>query len=438
MKGLLTALLLLPAHLTGQEAPLILRHATLIDGTGRAPLTDRAILITGDRIVAIIADRELTADPATTRQIDLGGRTVIPGLWDAHAHTLLDDVTAEAFAPTLIANGVVGVRDMGGFLPTVLRWRERLREDPWAGPRVLAAGPFIDGADPVDPRISLAVADSAEAHYAVSLLAERRVDFLKVYSNLSFDAWRAVIEEGRARGLPVVGHIPKGATALDAARLGQASIEHAQGIDLQCQTRSPSCDATIAAILAAQTRVVPTLIVQQQGATLDRSSVTSDFRLGYVPRALRAEWRVYANVRAKGGRARELRRLRGEFDQEVALVATLWRAGVPLLAGSDAGALYTYPGFSLHDELTLLVRAGVPPVQAIRLASGAVTEFLGLADSLGTIAPGKVADLLILEGDPVRDISNTRRIRTVIYRGRVLDREALDLLLAKGRDLAGR
>jgi len=107
-------------------------------------------------------------------------------------------------------------------------------------------------------------------------------------------------------------------------------------------------------------------------------------------------------------------------------------------SGSDAGALYTYPGFSLHDELALLVRAGVPPVQAIRLASGAVTEFLGLDDSLGTIAPGKVADLLILDADPVRDIRNTKRIRSVIYRGRLLDREALDLLLARGRDLAGR
>ena len=438
MKAPLALTLLLPALLAGQQAPLILRHATVIDGTGTPPLADRAILITGDRIVAVIPDRELAADGGATRQIDLGGRTVIPGLWDAHAHSLLDDPTAEAFAPTLLANGVVGVRDMGGFLPTLLRWRERLRADPWAGPRVVAAGPLIDGRDPVDPRISLAVADSAQARYAVALLADRGVDFLKVYTNLSFDAWRAVIEEGRARGLPVAGHIPKGSSALEAARLGQASIEHGQGIDLQCRSRSPSCDATVTALLAAGTRIVPTLIVQQQGGKIDQSSVTSDHRLGYVPRSLRAEWRAYASIRSKGGRARELRRVRAEFEQEVALVATLWRAGIPLLAGSDAGALYTYPGFSLHEEIALLVRAGVPPVQAIRSASGAVTEFLGLADSLGTIAPGQVADLVILDADPLRDIRNTRRIRTVIYRGRVLDREGLDLLLARGRDLAGR
>lgn len=438
MKKLLGVALLLPALLSGQETPLILRHATVIDGTGHAPLPDRAILITGDRIVAVVVDRELAADSTTTRQIDLGGRTVIPGLWDAHAHTLLDDPTAEAFAPTLLANGVVGVRDMGGFLPTLLRWRDLLHADPWAGPRLVAAGPLIDGAEPVDPRISLAVADSAEASYAVSLLAARHVDFLKVYTNLSFDAWRAVIMEGHARGLQVVGHIPKGATALDAARLGQASIEHAQGIDLHCLTRSPSCDATFSALLAADTRIVPTLIVQQQGGRLDQGAVTADYRLGYVPRSLRAEWRAYANIRSKGGRARELRRVRGQYEQEVALVGTLWRAGIPLLAGSDAGALYTYPGFSLHDELALLVRAGVPPVQAIRAASGAVTEFLGLADTLGTIAPGKRADLVILDADPVRDIRNTTRIRSVIYRGRLFDRVGLDSLLARGRDLAGR
>jgi hypothetical protein len=236
----------------------------------------------------------------------------------------------------------------------------------------------------------------------------------------------------------VAGHLPKGVTALDAARLGQSSIEHAQGIDLQCRTRSPSCDATFNAIIAAKTRIVPTLIVQQQSGIIDRGSVTSDYRLGYVPRSLRAEWRAYASIRSKGGRARELRRVRAQFDQEVALVGVLWHAGIPLLAGSDAGALYTYPGFSLHDELALLVRAGVPPVQAIHLASGAVTEYLGLADSLGTIAPGQVADLVILDADPLRDITNTTRIRSVIYRGRLLDREALDLLLARGRDLAGR
>jgi imidazolonepropionase-like amidohydrolase len=176
----------------------------------------------------------------------------------------------------------------------------------------------------------------------------------------------------------------------------------------------------------------------QQGATLDRVSVTDDWRRGYVPRSLRADWVTYAHVRTKGGRSRQLQKEREEFAEEVTLAGTIARAGVPVLAGSDAGALYTYPGFSLHDELALLVRAGLKPVQAIHASSGAVTEFLGLSDSLGTVRPGRAADLLILEGDPIRDIRNTRRIQTLIYRGREYDRAGLDSLLARARDLAGR
>jgi imidazolonepropionase-like amidohydrolase len=438
MRTALLLLCLLPAPLHSQTPPLVLRHATVIDGTGAPPTRDRTILIVDGRIRAIGGPQDTIALPAGGEELDLRGRAVIPGLWDAHVHSLLDDGVAETFAPAFLGNGVVGVRDMGGFLPALLHQRERLARDPWAGPRLFAAGAILDGSDPIDPRISLAVADSADAVYAVGLLAARQVDFLKVYSTLAPDAWRAVLAEGRRLHLPVAGHLPYGTSALEAARLGQASIEHDQGIDLRCRERSPGCDALFTTLLGAGTRVVPTLVVQQQGATLDRGSVTDDWRRGYVPRSLRADWVTYAHARTKGGGVRQLRKEREDFALEVTLAGAIARAGVPLLAGSDAGALYTYPGYSLHDELALLVRAGLTPVQAIHAATGAVTEFLGLADSLGTIRVGMAADLLVLTADPVRNIRNTQRIETIIFRGRKYDREGLDSLLARARDLAGR
>jgi len=438
MRSALALLLLLPTPLLSQTPPLVLRHATVIDGTGTPPARDRTILVVDGKIRAVAAPGDTITLPADAREFDLRGKTVIPGLWDAHVHSLLDDGVAEAFAPAFLGNGVTGVRDMGGFLPALVRQRERLAADPWAGPRLVAAGAILDGSDPIDPRISLAVADSGEAAYAVGLLAARQVDFIKVYSALSPEAWRAVLVEARRRHLAVAGHLPYGTSALEAARLGQASIEHDQGIDLRCRERSPSCDVVFTTLLGAGTRVVPTLVVLQQGATLDRGSVTDDWRRGYIPRSLRADWVIYAHSRTKGGRSRQLQRDREEFAQEVTLAGTIARAGVPVLAGSDAGALYTYPGFSLHDELALLVRAGLSPVQAIHAATGAVTEFLGLADSLGTLRPGMAADLLVLEGDPVRDIRNTRRIPMMVYRGRLYDREGLDSLLARSRDLAAR
>ncbi len=438
MRAALLSLVLLPTLLHTQALPLVLRHATVIDGTGAPALRDRTIIIAEGRIRAITPANDTAGYPDSAHVLDLRGRTVIPGLWDAHVHSLLDDNVAEAFAPAFLANGILGVRDMGGLLPTLTKWRGRLAADPWAGPRLIAAGAILDGPEPIDPRISIPLADSAEARYAVRLLADRHVDFIKVYSTLPPDLWSLVISEARARGLSVSGHLPYGVSALEAARQGQVSIEHDQGIDLRCRERSPVCDALFTTLLGAGTRVVPTLVVQQQGATLDRGSVTDDWRRGYVPRSLRGEWLAYATARTKGGHSRELRKERDEFAQEVALVGTLWRFRIPLLAGSDAGALYTYPGFSLHDELALLVRAGLPPVQAIHAATGSVTDFLGLSDSLGTIAPGKCADLLILEADPIRDIRNTRRIQSVVYRGRLIDREGLDSLLSRARDLAGR
>jgi imidazolonepropionase-like amidohydrolase len=438
MRTALVLLSLLSTPLLSQSPPLVLRHATVIDGTGAPPARDRVILIVDGKIRLVGGPADPLTLPEGTEEIDLRGRTVIPGLWDAHVHSLLDDAVADAFAPAFLGNGIVGVRDMGGFLPTLLRRREALARDPWTGPRLVAAGAILDGSDPIDPRISLAVADSADAAYAVGLLAARKVDFIKVYSTLSPEAWRAILLEGRRHHLPVAGHLPYGTSALEAARLGQASIEHDQGIDLRCRERSPNCDALFTTLLGAGTRITPTMVVQQQGATLDRGSVTDDWRRGYVPRSLRADWVTYAHARTKGGGSRQLRKEREDFALEVALAGTISRAGVPLLAGSDAGALYTYPGFSLHDELALLVRAGLTPVQAIHAATGAVTEYLGLADSMGTIRVGRDADLLILEGDPIRDIRNTRRIQTLIYRGRLYDREGLDSLLARARDLAGR
>lgn len=439
MRTALVLLSLLSTPLLSQSPPLVLRHATVIDGTGAPPVRDRVIVIVDGKIRRVAAPTDTLSLPEGSEEMDLRGRTVIPGLWDAHVHSLLDDAVAESFAPAFLGNGIVGVRDMGGFLPTLVHQRARLARDPWAGPRLVAAGAILDGSDPIDPRISLAIADSVDAAYAVDLLATRRVDFIKVYSTLSPEAWRAILAEARRRHLAVAGHLPYGISALEAARLGQASIEHDQGIDLRCRERSPNCDALFTTLLGAGTRITPTLVVQQQGATLDRGSVTDDWRRGYVPRTLRADWVTYAHARIKGGGgSRQLRKEREDFALEVALAGTIFRAGVPILAGSDAGALYTYPGFSLHDELALLVRAGLSPVQAIHAATGAVTEYLGLADSLGTIRPGQSADLLILEGDPVRDIRNTHRIQTLVYRGRMFDREGLDSLLARARDLAAR
>jgi imidazolonepropionase-like amidohydrolase len=326
---------------------------------------------------------------------------------------------------------------MGGSLEVLRAARWAILAGTLIGPRIVAAGAILDGPEPVDPTVSIAVGDTGAARRAVDSVANAGADFVKVYTLLPREAYFAVLREAARRHLSVAGHVPAAVTVLEAADSGQRSIEHLRDeIEPLCiQAADAACARLLDTLRARGTALVPTLVVLRVKAILDDSSLVLDPRLATVPSLVRSAW---DGIRSgKLGRPPDYwREKRARFFGELALTGAAFLAGVPLLAGTDAGALYTYPGSSLHDELAQLVRAGLTPAAALRAATLGPAEFLGATDSLGTVAVGRVADLVLLDADPLTDIKNTRRIAAVVLRGRLFARPALDSLAAAGNPAA--
>ncbi|WP_329390085.1 amidohydrolase family protein [Streptomyces sp. NBC_01351] len=443
---------------------IALTGVTVIDATGRPPRPDMTLLIRGQRIVALDRRACLPVPPGV-KILDLPGKYVIPGLVDAHVHS----IPSEQISPPLyLANGVTTVREMSG-TPLLHRWRAQVERGELLGPRSIIAGHIIDGAPTIgDPALFVEVATETQARQAVRQAKEEGADFVKVYSRLSGDLHRAIADEARRQRIPFAGHCPDAVPLSSASAAGQLSIEHLYSTWYDTSTREQELRARIAelkigrgdfvtwlrevhrlewdsvtsysprkaaAVFATlsrnRTRVVPTLVVY---GVLDRPDdvVLTDERLAYVPVSATEGWRWALDNIIKAGRTpEETAQRRALLDRRLDFVGELDRAGVPVLAGTDAGDLpFVIPGFSLHDELASLVRAGLSPMRALQAATIEPARMFGLADSLGTVEPGKIADLVVLDADPLADIRNTTRIHTVLVRGRCISPEQRARMLA--------
>lgn len=452
--------------------PLVFSNVTVIDVTGGPPQRDKAVVIVGDRIARIGSAANVAA-PKNAQVVDARGLYLVPGLWDMHVHVWDADV---AF-PLFLANGVTGVRNTGGHPEGLKRWREELAASRRLGPHLIACGPVVDGDPPIHPDHSVVVHNAAEARTAVGRLQADRWDCIKVYDNLPRDAYFSVAAEAKTRNIPLVGHVPLSVTAVEASNSGQKSIEHLDGLDYaisplgdefrkarlerigkppqpgemmklplriadEINKLADTYDETRAANLFAllahrQTWQVPTLSVVHVFASVGDQSMYRDSRLQYVSAQDRESWQNNPIVHIEmpeyvAGRKRA-------FEEALRITRSAHKAGVPFLAGTDSGGVsYLYYGFSLHDELALLVQAGFTPLEALHAATLKAAQFLGLADQLGTITSGKQADLVLLEANPLEDIRNTQRIRAVVVRGHYLDRAALDALLSQAKSAASR
>lgn len=472
--AILTLGLLFSTAAIADPAPpstLVLLRATVIDATGAPPRPDQAVVVNGDRIVAVGASDHVTLPPAA-RVIDVHGGYLVPGLWDLHVHVLRRDRWRTYF-PLLVAQGVVGVRDMGGDygIDLVRRLRAEIDSGQRIGPRILAAGPFVDGPWGSLPRLSRIVATDAEARAVVRDLKRDGFDFVKVYNRLPREAFLAIADESRRLGLGFAGHVPFSVSAREASAQGMRSIEHQFNVAFACSSREDewmgvkaralaadesgerrrlrqaylagvldSFDAARCAALYADfarngTALVPTLVQRRDFSGVAPPALSPD-RRDYVPVDERGGWDPGqdARLQRRSPEDREIERRYWERDR--ALVAPMQAAGVLLLAGTDGGDPYTVPGLSLHDELAELVAAGLTPMQALQSATRNAAIFLGTPRDFGTIEPGRRADLVLLRADPLADIRNTREIEAVMRGGRWLDRAALDALLREAQAMA--
>ena len=410
-----------------QGPALAIRDVTLWDGTGAPPARHRTVIVRGDRIVEV-GPSEGVAIPDGAILIDGTGRFLIPGLVDMHVHALWDLSVPPAFLPLFVANGVTTVRDMGGLLPLLPATRAALADGSLLGPRLIAAGAILDGPEPVHAEVSIAVDTPEEAIAAVESVAAAGADFVKVYTLLPAAAFEAVVAEAGRRGLPVSGHVPYEVGPV-AATAEMRTIEHLMSeVGGYCEEDRPEeCDGILAAFREHGTFQVPTLVLQGQSEPAD---LCGDPRLERLPAAVLAYWFDGAAeppgcdpASTKGDH------FRPELPPEAWIVPALREAGIPILAGTDTGVPFSVPGWSLHDELGLLVEAGLSPAEALLAATRDPARALELEDEIGTIRPGLVADLLLLRADPLADIENTRAIEAVVLRGRLLRRAELDSIL---------
>ena len=408
------------------------RNVIVIDGTSPLPRPARTVIVRGNRIVAEGPTRETPISPSA-RVIDGSGKYLIPGLWDMHVHTVMPG--GREVLPLYIANGVTGVRDMAGEWGTIVAWRDAINRGALIGPRIVASGPYLEGGDVPIPH--LLVKAPSEAAAAVDSLIRLGVDFIKVHGQLSRESYFAIARAARARRMPFVGHVSRVVGAAAASDSGQRSIEHILSIPNSCteeelttlaprfpvQAALGRCSTDDQAPLYARLRrngtwVVPTLVAQVEVSLWPRRELPGDSVAGYLPDSLRqyvAE--IFPMVDGVPPDADIVGR--GLFDKRVAVTGALFRAGVGVMPGTDAPLRNSPPGFGLHEELLHFTRAGMSPFEALRSATLEPARFLGALDSLGTIAVGKVADLVLLSANPLDDIRNTGRTQAVVADGRL-------------------
>lgn len=464
--------LLLCGFACAQAPRLAIAHVTVIIPAETAARSDLTVLIANDVIIRVGPSTRTTV-PGGVRVVDGTGKFLIPGLWDMHVHT--DDPTRDF--PMFVANGVLGVRNMGGIAKDVFAWRQKTASGEMLGPQIVACGPLIDGPEPAHPEHAIAVHDAAEGRKAVQFLKAAGADFIKIYDGAPRDAYFAIAEESKKAGLPFVGHVPLGVRVIEASNAGQRSLEHGAylaggstfeddairlettGPDVMDEAKRTGNFSLIPQSIAKRgnalldhlsqqrlenlyrtfarngTYLTPTLVVQHARVFVDEISRQADDRMRYIPKAEQEDWKPENNMFSRYRTGAYITYQKREYGETLKGIKLAQQLGVSLLAGTDVVAPYSYPGFSLHDELGLLVGAGLTPREALRTATVNPAKFLGLKDQ-GGIAPGMKANLVLLDADPSQDIANTKKISAVVLRGQLLDRTKLDDLLNQAAKMA--
>ena len=450
-----------------RDHPIAITNVNIVDVTDGSIWHNSTIYIRGNRI-QWVAKNALLEHGERLTVVNGAERYVIPGLWNMHVHLVQDlpaEYTERVLLPLMVANGVSGARDMGGNLARLQALRDRIASGSLLGPRIMLAGPMLDGPQPAYPD-SLPIATPDDARAAVRRLRQQGVDFIKVQSLLPREAYFAVADEARKQGMMFVGHIPDAVTALEASDAGQRSMEHMLNVLRACSTderqimsvaeefarpADPTTAQSDAFGQAQRERIVrtfsparadslfyrfvsnrnwqtPTLVLQRFFEQVDRPDWERDARMRFVPRFLRDRWRQKRDGFLKDRTAANLESWKALFRRDRELMRIMRRDYVHILAGTD-NAPYSYPGSDLHDELQLMVDNGVTPLDALRSATIEAAVAMRKQRDYGAVAQGRIADIVFLDGNPLDDIGNVRRISAVVMNGRLYERRELDRMV---------
>jgi len=442
---------------------IIIKHATLIDAAN--PVRDNmTVVLQGDVIQLIAESGSVMIDAQKDTIVDARGKFLIPGLWDAHVHlTFIPELDYKTAYDLFLANGITSIRDTGAVISKLQPAIDYANENPNKTPRLFYSGPLIDGSLRVYkgkeagfPELSIGVDENTDSEAVVNGLLDQGVSFLKTYEMLSAKTFLGLLSIAKEKNLRVTGHIPLSIDLIEAIDAGLGGMQHIRNLDLACANNAEEilaqrqallknkdslpgsalrtkihqlqrfvaignldeerCNKVIRHLAANNVFQTPTLTIN----TLDSKRFYADKEwhdtYQFLPKTLQKNWYI-GSIDMAQEEVSENDKIFEDWSMKI--VGLFNSNGVKIIAGTDTPIGFLTPGYSLHKELELLVEAGLTPLQALRSATITPAEFFNLENKMGTIEPGKYADLVILDNNPLDSIKNTQNIHMVIAKGEI-------------------
>jgi imidazolonepropionase-like amidohydrolase len=427
------------------------------------------VIIKDDRILRMAKSESF--DLSSSNQIvDGTGKFMIPGLWDAHVHFAYIEELAPAMFDLFLAYGITSVRDTGGKIDFVKEWKDRALASPEDAPRVMIAGPLLDGmpnvydgSTPTKPPLSLGANGVDEAIALVEKFDSVGVDLIKAYEMLTPEQFKAVTKIASQKGLNVTGHVPLSMDVISASNAGMNSMEHLRNLEMSCAGNWEELLATrrrllkegkslagsilrsnlhnaqrieaidnfdeetannVLQVLAEnETWQIPTLSIMT--GTTNRPFVREEWKesFNYLPQSVSEKW----NDGASRMETMPISDDQVKYSEWLKMMTgRVNDIGIDIMAGTDCPIFFLTPGLSLHEELRLLVESGLTPMEVLKTATLNPAKYFGLDNELGLIKEGFLADLVLLDANPIDDIENSKSIYAVIRNGMWRSRADLD------------
>ncbi len=449
------------SHIVGD---LVFENVNIIDVETGETLEHQDVVITGNKITNIMEHG--TRKVSSPVMIDGSEKFLIPGLWDMHAH-MMRNKWYESQMPLMRANGITGFREMWGDLVVANDTKQKIMRDSLPYFRFIASGHILDGRKPFWKR-SISVAGVEEAYHVVDSLKKAGSDFIKVYSFLDPNVFNAIAQRSKELSIPFAGHVPHTVRITEASSNGMASMEHLYGFLTEACSEPDSAFTLMQQSVAAfnsgnkeerrrlssiyhslvlenfslprlrsvcevlkqnNTHIVPTLATLKGIYFINDPTFTSDERKRYLSDETLEYWREMEADDLKSNTEQDWSDNKRRWEVEQLIMKMLISEKVTIMAGTDCDNPYAFPGFSLHDELQMFVDLGMTPLDALRSATIVPAKFMNIADSIGSISPGKLADLVLLNANPRDNISNTTTIEAVVANGKLYDRNYISSVL---------